>query len=178
MSCRRFVFLGHVRSEKGIRELIVAGERFSGMGVEVTIFGPLAFDLTQSVFERRSVVRYAGVTDPEDVPRILAEHDCLVLPSYREGYSGSVVEAFAAGLPVVCSDLPSLREIVDESCGVLVPPGDSAALHSAMARLVDDQEMFQGLRKGVAKKRLEFDAVTWANAFVDYCHEVAESNKP
>lgn len=175
--CRRFVFVGHVRTEKGIRELIEAGERFRGTDVEITVVGPLGFDLTQSVFETCSVVRYGGTAAPEDVPKILAEQDCLVLPSYKEGYAGALVEAFAAGLPAVCSDLPSLREIVDESCGLMVPPRGSEALHAAMASLVEDPDLFRKLREGAAVKRLQFDAAAWADTFTDYCREVATSPK-
>jgi glycosyltransferase involved in cell wall biosynthesis len=60
-------------------------------------------------FELRDRVIALGVRD--DVPRLLAAADVLLLPSLREGLPGVVLEACAAGLPVLASDLPGVREI-------------------------------------------------------------------
>jgi glycosyltransferase involved in cell wall biosynthesis len=86
----------------------------------------------------------------DDVPDILAAADVFVLPSLYEGFPGAVIEAMALGLPVVASDLPTLREVVgDGSSGLLVPPRDSAELAKAIGRVLDDAELAGRLgRKG------------------------------
>lgn len=74
-----------------------------------------------------------------DVPELLAASAVFVLSSRSEGLPISVLEAMAAGLPVVASDVGGLREqVVDGETGYLVPSGDAAALADALARLLDD----------------------------------------
>lgn len=72
-----------------------------------------------------------------DADRLLAASDIFVLASYREGLPRSVIEAMAAGLPVVVSDIPACRELVEDGqSGLLVPPRDPGALARALERLV------------------------------------------
>src|SRR5947199_7119830 len=61
-------------------------------------------------------VRFAGPRD--DVPRLLAAADVMVLPSLWEGLPGVVLEALAAGVPVVASPLPGVREIAEHATGI------------------------------------------------------------
>jgi glycosyltransferase involved in cell wall biosynthesis len=84
-----------------------------------------------------SQVRFLG--HREDVPRVLHESDLFVLPSRSEAFPNGVVEAMAAGLPVVASDVGGIPELVaDGRNGVLVPVGDSARLAAALLRLIDE----------------------------------------
>ena len=74
-----------------------------------------------------------------DLPDILQEAAVSVLPSLSEGLSNSLLESMAAGLPVVATNVGGNPEIVDdEVSGLLVPPRDSAALATAMARILED----------------------------------------
>ncbi|MDF0667323.1 MAG: glycosyltransferase family 4 protein [Nitrospira sp.] len=75
----------------------------------------------------------------EDVELALAGMDCFVLPSLNEGMGRALIEAMAAGLPVIASrtgGIPALIE--DEKNGLLVPPGDSLALAVALRRILFD----------------------------------------
>ena len=66
----------------------------------------------------------------------------VCLPSYREGLPKSLIEALAAGRPVVTTDVPGCREVVqNHQNGLLVPPRDSTALASALESLIVDPEM-------------------------------------
>jgi glycosyltransferase involved in cell wall biosynthesis len=82
-------------------------------------------------------VRFAG--ERRDVPRIMAGIDVLCQPNVRpEPFGIALVEALAAGRPVVTSAFGGAVEIVDDSCGRLVPPGDRTALVAALDTVIVD----------------------------------------
>lgn len=175
--CRRFVFLGQVHRRKGIEELIEAGEALPS-DVLVDVFGPLEFDVDESAFSDLGRVRYRGVVAPERVHETLLSYDALVLPSYHpgEGYAGAVLEAFAAGLPVVCTRWRALPEIVDSSSGILVEPRDAGSLFRAMKKLVDDPNLYAELRAGVLRRRVVFSDELWHERFVEHCRNTLASS--
>lgn len=170
-ACRSFVFLGQIKEEKGIRELISIGGSLPD-GTTVDVYGDISFDVPRSAFDGADRVRYRGEVEPEAVHELLMSYDALVLPSYREGYPGVVLEAYAAGLPVVVTALDTIREIVDESCGILIPPRDEGALLSAIAELSEDPGLYGRLRQAVARRRLEFSDERWQGIFVEHCRAV------
>ena len=73
-----------------------------------------------------------------DVPSQLAKADAFVLPSLNENLPLALLEAMAAGLPCVASSIGGVPEALGDGAGVLVPPGDEAALAGAMEQLVAD----------------------------------------
>jgi glycosyltransferase involved in cell wall biosynthesis len=85
-------------------------------------------------------VRFLG--QRSDVPRILAAADVFCQPNTGPEPFGIVfVEALSAGLPAVTTAMGGAQEIVDETCGVLVPPGDARALAAALQRLVVEPDL-------------------------------------
>jgi glycosyltransferase involved in cell wall biosynthesis len=84
-------------------------------------------------------VRFLGHRD--DVPELLAAADVFVFPSLYEGLGGALIEAMALRLPVVASDIPAVREVVEDGATAdLVPPGDPIALGDALVRLLGDAD--------------------------------------
>ncbi len=74
-----------------------------------------------------------------DIARILAAGDLFVLPSHEEGFSNALLEAMASGLPVIASAVGGNPEALENgTLGLLVPPGNAAALAAAIGRLLDD----------------------------------------
>jgi glycosyltransferase involved in cell wall biosynthesis len=172
--CRRFVFLGQVHRGKGVRELVEAGERLPE-GVTVDIYGPLDFDIQESEFNGRDRVTYRGPVDPDDVHGVLSKYGVLVLPSYHhgEGYPGVILEAYAAGLPVVSTRWRAIPELVDDGVtGLLVEPRDAGALCGAMLSLVDGAELYARLREGVRRTREQFSDEVWHERFLEYCRSL------
>ena len=81
-----------------------------------------------------------------DVPDLLNAMDIFVLPSYSEGLSLALLEAMAAGLPVIATAVGGLPEVVtDGDNGLLIPPRDAAALAGALERLLADPALAQRL---------------------------------
>ena len=84
-------------------------------------------------------VRFVG--ERSDVPALLDAADMFCQPNTSpEGFGLALVEALHAGLPVVTSGIGGACEIVDESCGVLTPPGDAEAVAEALRRLIVDRD--------------------------------------
>jgi glycosyltransferase involved in cell wall biosynthesis len=85
-------------------------------------------------------VRFLG--DRSDVDRLLRGLDIFALSSLSEGYSVALLEACAAGLPIVATDVGGNREIVrDQNNGLLVPAADPDALAAALGRLLQAPEL-------------------------------------
>jgi glycosyltransferase involved in cell wall biosynthesis len=77
-----------------------------------------------------------------DVPEVLSEMSCSVLPSLSEGLSNVLLESMAAGVPVVATAVGGNSEAVEDGVtGLLVPPRDTDALVRAIARILDDREL-------------------------------------
>ena len=92
----------------------------------------------------RDVVTFLGERD--DVSRILPHCDCLWLASEYEGQSNAIMEAMAAGVPVVASDIPGNRDLVMHGeTGYLVPLGDRAAFARWTDQLLDDPPLIRRL---------------------------------
>ncbi|CAN5831571.1 glycosyltransferase family 4 protein [soil metagenome] len=103
------------------------------------------------------------------LPDLLARTAVFALPSDADKSSYAIVEALAAGVPVVTTSYGAQPEMVpDGSCGFIVAPGDGRALHEALARLLDDPAL--ATRMGVAARaRAEerFDAHRTTGALLD-----------
>lgn len=103
---------------------------------------------------------WAPLGHVDDMAGLLDEIDVMVLPSfYREGVPRSLIEAAAAGLPIITTDTPGCRDVVDEGVnGYLVPVRDSNALAEAIRKVLDDQDLANRMGAAGRKKALaEFD---------------------
>lgn len=170
----KFVSLGLVTADKGIREIIEAGERL-GSSIQVDIYGPLSGDITERDFVGLRKVRYCGVLEPQRVSSTLHSYDVLLLPTHyeTEGYPGVIIEAYSVGLPVIAAKCGAIPEIVDETSGLLIEPRASSQLQKAMTQLMTDQQLYQSLRHGVARKREFFRSERWTRAFITHCKSIA-----
>ncbi|MDZ7373154.1 MAG: glycosyltransferase family 4 protein [candidate division KSB1 bacterium] len=145
-------FVGQLDERKGIGVLLQAFERVAAARSEARLLlvgkGPLAHQVEE--FRKASPwgTRVLHVGFREDIPRIMRSLDVLVLPSFWEGFGIVLIEAMAAGKPVVASRTSSIPEIVvDGETGFLVPPGDSGALADGLLRLAQDRELALAMGK-------------------------------
>ncbi len=137
--------VGRLVAEKGYPELFEAAARLSAQGnpARFLVVGPEDPDkadaLPASLIRSAEAggVRFLGYR--RDVEALYAAMDVYVLASHREGFPRSAMEAAAAGLPVVASDVRGCRQVVDDGkSGRLVPVGDVSALAEALDALVRD----------------------------------------
>jgi glycosyltransferase involved in cell wall biosynthesis len=115
-----------------------------------------------------ATVRFHGRLNHDEVARLLQQADLVVAPSVpsrdgrREGIPVALMEAMAAGVPVVASNLSGIPELVeDNGTGLLVPPGDARALSRAIQRLLLDPPLRCRLALAARDKVVrEFDLPT------------------
>lgn len=153
-AARVIAFLGRVTRDKGIVELVTAFEALRRQrpdeDLRLLIVGPMEARLDPlppgvlETISRDPAIRLEGyLPEPE---KQLAVCDVFCLPSYREGFGNSVIEAAAMGVPTVASRIPGpMDSIIDGETGLLVPPRDAPALEAALARLLDDDALRERL---------------------------------
>lgn len=138
-----------VMKEKGIEEAVEATKILNDRGIDctLTIFGQIDkhqigwFEELKLSFPKS--VYYGGVIPYDRSVDCLKKYDILLFPTYYEGegFAGTLLDAMAAGVPVVASDWKYNREIVNERNGVLVPVKDSEALASAVLRVKNNHNL-------------------------------------
>jgi glycosyltransferase involved in cell wall biosynthesis len=131
--------------------------------------GPLLQEVAATILERGLAERIDLLGNRGDVPDLLASADVFVLSSRSEGFPVSILEAMAAGLPVVATNVGGVAEsVVDGETGLLVPPGDPGALAAALDRVLTDSAL--RLRLGTAGReqaRRHFDVGDFRRAHVE-----------
>jgi glycosyltransferase involved in cell wall biosynthesis len=162
-------FTGRFVREKGIAELLEAVARVRGRRPDVRLLiigGSLPSDRDPAEADLAALVSRLGISEAiittgftDRVAGYLSAADIFVLPSYREGMPRSILEAMAAGLPVVATDIRGCREeVVDGTTGYLIPVKDAGALADAIGRLVDEPELRARMgAAGQARARELFD---------------------
>lgn len=138
------VVLGALERRKGHAVLLAAAAEAPGLRYAFCGEGRERAALDRAAAALGDAVRFVGFRD--DVAACLAAADVVALPSLQEGLGVAALEAMAAGRPVVASRVGGLAEVVvDEVTGLLVPPGDAAALGRALARLGADPALRERL---------------------------------
>ena len=113
-------------------------------------------DLVQ-IYGLATKVQFLGsVAGTSDLVR---SSQIALLPSLTEGFPNALIEAMAAGLPAVATAVGGVPEVLDSSCGIVVPPGDAAAMAAAVDELVQDQE--RRIRLGAAARE-KVKAYSWS----------------
>ena len=159
-----FGFVGRLNRDKGINELLTAYLRIceKEYNVRLLLVGRDERDpfvtksLMETVRQSEKCVFTGRVADPE---RYYAAMDCFVLPSYREGFGMTVIEAEAMGVPVIVTNIPGpIDGMEDGVTGIVVPVKDSHTLEDAMIQLMLNKERsFHYGQNGVQFVKDHFD---------------------
>ena len=142
-----FVFVGRIVGDKGINELVEAFVRLHDVhkNTRLVLVGnyehnldPVS-DITRKLIDTNKGIEACGPKYGDDLLQMYVDADCFVMPSYREGFPNTVLEAGAMGLPSIVTDINGSREIIEnEKNGLIVPAKDADALYVAMERMLTD----------------------------------------
>jgi len=128
-------YVGLIARQKGIREFLEAMKRVAAGGVQGIVAGD---GPERHEAEACGAVRCYGWQPNERVPVFLAAADVLVLPSHSEGLPTVLVEAGAAGTPVIATAVGGVPELIGQDRGILIPPRSAPALTDAIERVLAD----------------------------------------
>jgi phosphatidyl-myo-inositol alpha-mannosyltransferase len=149
----KIVFVGQAVERKGLPLLLRAFEALQEhVPCELTVIGPSIEELEPMLMDAHGV-RMLGKVDEETKFRELAEANVLCAPSLGgESFGMVLTEAFAAGTPVVASDIAGYRDVVRDGVdGILVPPGDALALANALLDLWEEPRRLSSMARAAVQ---------------------------
>jgi GT2 family glycosyltransferase len=156
----RIGFAGGLQPTKGADILLDAVERLPPGRIVVDVLGSHAAyhgdrRFAESIEPRLGDprIRRLGSVSHERMPAVLGDLDVLIVPSiWIENAPFIIREAFAAGVPVIASDLGGMREMIRHQIdGLLFPAGDAGALADAIRRILNEPELLATLRAGITR---------------------------
>ena len=169
-----FVFVGRIVGDKGINELVEAFVRLHDVhrNTRLVLVGkneheldPVS-DTTRQLIDTNDGIDACGPKYGDDLLQMYVDADCFVMPSYREGFPNTVLEAGAMGLPSIVTDINGSREIIEnEKNGLIVPSKNANALYDAMERMLTDDKARETM-KGNAREMI---ASRFERGFVQKC---------
>jgi glycosyltransferase involved in cell wall biosynthesis len=172
---RRIVYVGRLAEEKGITTLIAAMSLLRARRLDVRLY--VIGDGPQRPLVERMIAEHAladhvalvGARDHHEVPLWIGAGDVLCLPSLREGCPNVVLEALAAGRPVVASDVGGVPDLVDASNGRLVPPEQPEVLAAALDEAVSIDWDPAAVRRTVERRSWKETACEYERVFRSSC---------
>ena len=162
-----FLFIARLVKDKGLVEYVDAARilKTKHPAVQFVVLGafypgnPTAITQEEiKKWEQEGIVKYLGTSN--DVPSVIAQTDCVVLPSYREGMSRVLLEAASMAKPIVATNVPGCRDIVDDGVnGFLCKVKDVRDLAAQMEKMIQigDAGRIRMGKKGREKVINEFD---------------------
>ena len=149
---------------KGIEEYLEAASllKVKYPNTDFLLVGPqdntLAALSLEEISKYSNVVKYLGFRS--DIPEILYLSDIVILPSYREGIPRALLEAGSMGKPIITTNVPGCKEVVEDGInGFLIPTKDVKALLEAIEKLVLNEDLRKKMGKLSRKKVVEeFDS--------------------
>ncbi len=147
------LFVGRLDREKNL-DLLIDGFAQGGGGATLVVAGDgperQRMEGLATASGAGEKIRFLGATT--DVRQVLCAGDVFLLPSYSEGISNALLEAMAHGLPAIATAVGGNRRVISSpSVGVLVPPGDAAAMGAALRDLLTEPS--RAARVGAAARR-------------------------
>lgn len=172
-----FLLIARMLWDKGIGEFLEAAKtiKLKYSNVRFQLLGPLGVQNRTSIkknevesWQNEGFIEYLGETD--DVTKFIEKASCIVLPSYREGTSRVLLEAAAMGRPLIATDVPGCREVVEDGVtGFLCKPRDYADLShkiELMLKLPYESRQVMGAR-GREKIENEFRQEIVCDLYID-----------
>jgi glycosyltransferase involved in cell wall biosynthesis len=170
-----FICVARIVYEKGIVNYLEAARkcREKGRGYRFLLVGPLEEESTRlntALLDAYSdVVEWLGPRS--DIEQLLLESDVFVLPTFREGLSRVILEACAAGLPVITTDVPGTRDIIRQGIeGFLTKVNDSEGLAEAMMELGENPHLADQFAQNALERVEAFSLKEISNTYDHLYH--------
>lgn len=177
-----FLYVGRIVSDKGVNELVDAFGKLHALNPHCRLvlvgkmeenLDPLKPSTLKKILAQKGIQAVGEKRDDELIAWYAAS-DCFVLPSYREGFPNTVLEAGAMGLPSIVTDINGSREIVENGKnGIIIPPKDENALIEAMQQMLDNDSkrdsMSTAARPMIASR---FEKSYVQQCLLDFYHEI------
>jgi glycosyltransferase involved in cell wall biosynthesis len=150
--------VGRLKEEKGHRFLIEAvAELDNKMGIAIAGDGPLYDELENLAARLKVNCFFLGMVPADHIPDFLHAVDVFCSPSLWEGFGVTIIEAMAAGLPVIASDILSHKEVAGDAV-MLVKTGEKDGIKEALHKMVDSPSLKNDLIKK-AKERVKLFSI-------------------
>lgn len=157
------VWVGRFVPEKGVEYLVeaarIVAHEFRDVKFLLVGYGPLKAKIMKLMYDRGLLGNFVRFSEPlsrDEIAEILGKASFFVFPSLREGLPLSVLEAMASGVPVVCSAIPGISDIVTHGeNGLLVPPRNPKAFAEAILTLSNDENLRRRLSQNARQLMLE-----------------------
>ncbi len=157
-----------VSKEKGIEDAVSVirsvNEKLGYSAYSLDIYGSVA-ERDRAWFESLRMrfpdcVRYKGVVSSSRSVDVLKDYFALLFPTYYpgEGFAGTLIDAYSAGLPVIASDWRYNKEFVNGHVGAIYPSRDNAALESILLEVANDPMRLLGLKRNCLKEAGRYTA--------------------
>lgn len=164
---RYAVFFGSLAPWQGIETLLrAAREPAWPSDVHLVIAGDGALRAAVDAASRDSHVTYLGCLPQSELPGVVAHSVASLILKDDPAHATSglsplkLYESMAAGIPIIASDLPGLRDVVNDArCGLLVPPGDASAVAQAVRTITEDAELAEAM--GRRARSTALDQYSW-----------------
>jgi glycosyltransferase involved in cell wall biosynthesis len=178
----RFLFIGRIMKEKGIEEYLKAAEYLADKysNVEFQILGPFEEEKYKEIIlnNNNPKIKYLGVS--YDVRNEIKEIDCIINPTYHEGMSNVLLEGAAMAKPLLASNIPGCREIVDNGVnGYLFEPKKETSLIKTIEKFLSQNESDR-IKMGIAsRQKVErtFDRNLVVDAYLEEIAKILKSKK-
>lgn len=151
------LFVGRLSPEKGLSTILSADQASTlPLPIHIAGDGPLVDEIVQAAARPGSRLTYLGRRMRDDIMNLMRSATALVVPSlWYEGFPMVMVEALSFGLPILCSRVGGLPEIVQEnSSGLLFEPGNPTSLRAALEQLAAQPDLLPAMRQA-ARRRFE-----------------------
>lgn len=173
-----YIFLGRLNHDKGIGELYEAYDRLASESDNVFLLlvgrdeEDYIFKLSQFPHINKKNFHYYGSTPTPE--KVLNAGDVFVLPTYREGFGTSVLEAACVGLPCICSDAYGVLDAyVEGETGLRCKVGDSESLYQCMKQMLDNPEMVKQMGKNSRNRALrDFNGAVLTECWVRFYESI------
>ena len=129
----KIVFVGHVQKTKGAFEILEVARQLKD--IDFVLIGPVSNEIKKEELPQNYILK--GSKPQSSIPQYLREADVFLFPSYTEGFSLSLTEAMAFGVPCIATNVGANSDMLEDKGGIIVPIKDSNAIISAINVLND-----------------------------------------